>query len=231
MRDRDLAVLVATLLLIRHLVLDLDGAGTRFDHLSSQQVRGLRVTEARINVGDDRYDVRREILDAVLHVAFEDRIAFFARFVERRVPGQDHVRAARDPHPGRVAQDSPLGEHTKLFEECRGVDDHPRPDQVRGAGVQDARGHDVHLMLVGDGSEQTSLVERCSTARMTGRVHFVGRQTDVGAYFSSMDIYVNSSISEGTSLSIMEAMASGLPLVVTDAGDNARLVNGSTGDT
>ena len=39
-----------------------------------------------------------------------------------------------------------------------------------------------------------------------------------------MDIYLNSSISEGTSLSVMEAMAGGLPLVVTRAGDNEMLV-------
>lgn len=89
-----------------------------------------------------------------------------------------------------------------------------------------ARGNDVHLMLLGDGPERANLIEQSKAAKTIERVHFLGRQANVGTYLSAMDIYINSSISEGASLSIMEAMASGLPLVVTDAGDNATLIDG-----
>lgn len=100
---------------------------------------------------------------------------------------------------------------------------------INAVAILVERGCDVHLMIVGEGPEQANLMDRSSSAGLAGRVHFVGRKTEVGAYFASMDIYVNSSISEGTSLSIMEAMASGLPSVVTDAGDNSMLVHGHPG--
>jgi hypothetical protein len=61
-----LAGLVAALLLVGYLVLDLDRAGARLDHLLRQQVGGLLVAEAGIDVGDDRHDVGLEIVDAVL---------------------------------------------------------------------------------------------------------------------------------------------------------------------
>ncbi|MCY1440582.1 hypothetical protein D9M71_568650 [compost metagenome] len=57
MRNSNLAVLVTALLLVGHLVLDLDAAGTGFDHLLGQQVGGFRVAEAGVDVGDDRYHV------------------------------------------------------------------------------------------------------------------------------------------------------------------------------
>ncbi len=61
----DLAVLVAALLLVGHLVLELDTAGTGLDHLLGQQVGGLGVAETGVDVGDDRHDVRFVVLDLV----------------------------------------------------------------------------------------------------------------------------------------------------------------------
>ena len=65
MRHRHLAVLVAALLFIRHLVLDLQRAGPGFDHLLGQQIGGFRIAEAGIDVGDDRNHVGLEIVDLV----------------------------------------------------------------------------------------------------------------------------------------------------------------------
>ena len=62
-RNGDLAVLVAALLLVRDLVLDLHGAGARLDHLLGQQVGGLGVAEAGVDVGDDRHDVGLVVVD------------------------------------------------------------------------------------------------------------------------------------------------------------------------
>jgi glycosyltransferase involved in cell wall biosynthesis len=44
-----------------------------------------------------------------------------------------------------------------------------------------------------------------------------------------MDVYVNSSLSEGLSQSVLEAMSLELPLIVTDVGDHAAVVGGSDG--
>ena len=77
-----LAGLVATLLGIGDLVFDLDGAGARFDHALGQQVGGLLVAEAGVDVGDHGHHVGLVAVDArerLRHVAALD-----AGLVERR---------------------------------------------------------------------------------------------------------------------------------------------------
>lgn len=85
---------------------------------------------------------------------------------------------------------------------------------------------DVHLVLVGDGPEESSLRERAAVLGVSGRVHLVGRREDVGAWLSLFDVYLNSSLSEALSMGLLEAMSLGLPSVVTDVGDHASVVGG-----
>lgn len=91
-----------------------------------------------------------------------------------------------------------------------------------------SKGRDVHLVLVGDGPEEANLREQASRLQLSDHVHLIGRQEDVGDWLALMDVYVNSSRSEAMSMGVLEAMAAGLPMVVTDAGDNAALVDGET---
>ena len=65
MWNRNFAVLVATLLFIRHLIFDLNGTSTGFDHLLGEKVGCFLITKAGINVGNDGNDVRLEIIDLV----------------------------------------------------------------------------------------------------------------------------------------------------------------------
>jgi sugar transferase (PEP-CTERM/EpsH1 system associated) len=88
------------------------------------------------------------------------------------------------------------------------------------------RGLDIHLVLVGDGPLRNELERQVGRQKIASRVHLVGQQVHVGDWLAMMDIYVNSSLSEGMSLSIMEAMAAGCPSVVTDVGGNAGLILG-----
>ena len=81
-RHRDLAVLVAALLFVGHLVFDLQRAGACLDHLLGQQVSRLGVTETGVDVRDDRHDMRLEVVDLVLDVAFLDGVAVLACLVE-----------------------------------------------------------------------------------------------------------------------------------------------------
>lgn len=81
----------------------------------------------------------------------------------------------------------------------------------------------AHLVLVGDGPDRNQLQSHASQRGVADRVHFAGSQSNVGDWLSMMDTFVNTSLSEGMSQSIVEAMAAGLPLVVTDVGDNALL--------
>ena len=64
-RDGDLAVLVAALLGVRHLVLDLQAAGAGLDEFLGQQVGRVFVAEARVDVGDDRDDMGFKVVDLI----------------------------------------------------------------------------------------------------------------------------------------------------------------------
>ena len=82
MRHGDFTVLVATLLGVRYLILKLDAASTRFDHLLGQQVGGFFVTETGIDVGNNRHNVSFVIVDLGLNVSFSSGIASFTGGVE-----------------------------------------------------------------------------------------------------------------------------------------------------
>jgi len=93
-------------------------------------------------------------------------------------------------------------------------------------GAPQQHGAPPHLVLVGDGPEREALRRRAVSLGLDDRVHLVGYRQDVGNWLAAMDVYVNTSLSEGMSQSIVEAMAFGLPLVVTDVGDSAVVVDG-----
>ncbi len=94
--------------------------------------------------------------------------------------------------------------------------------QVHGTGVR------PHLVLVGDGTQRESLVQLTRKLNLTEHVHFVGEQANVWRFLASMDVYVNSSRSEGMSQSILEAMAAGLPCIATDVGDAAHMLSNTS---
>lgn len=85
----------------------------------------------------------------------------------------------------------------------------------------------THLLIVGDGEQAHSLKMLSEKCNVRDRVHFAGHQDHIAPWYSSMDMYVNSSHSEGMSQSIVEAMSVGLPIVATDVGDARFMVNGS----
>ncbi len=73
------------------------------------------------------------------------------------------------------------------------------------------------LLLVGDGSLRASLEEKCRELGVEGSVIFTGLRTDTAALLSAMDIFVFPSEYEGLGLSAIEAQASGLPVICSDA--------------
>jgi len=77
-------------------------------------------------------------------------------------------------------------------------------------------------------AKSTTLGEqrRQKAAGVADRVHFPGHCTEVERYYAAMDVYVNCSLSEGLSQSLIEALSAGLPLVVTDVGDSRHVADG-----
>lgn len=80
---------------------------------------------------------------------------------------------------------------------------------------------DVHLVLVGEGSERPKLE---ALAGGHPRVHLVGFQTPMGPWWAAMDAFVSSSRFEGLALVGLEALAQGLPMLLTDVAGNRELV-------
>lgn len=73
------------------------------------------------------------------------------------------------------------------------------------------------LWLVGDGPERAALEARAAALGLSDRVVFTGQRSDVPALLARSRVFVNASLWEGMSNSVLEAMAMGLPSVVVDA--------------
>ena len=86
------------------------------------------------------------------------------------------------------------------------------------------------LDLVGDGPSRESLERLTAELGLEGHVRFLGYRQDVATLLRRPQVFLLSSISEGISLTLLEAMAAGLPVVATDVGGNREVVlNGATG--
>lgn len=89
---------------------------------------------------------------------------------------------------------------------------------------------DFHLVLVGSGSEEANLKQLARELGITEKVSFLGMQYDLENIYPMFDVFVLSSLTEGTSLSLLEAQSCGVPAVVTDVGGNATVIrNGING--
>jgi len=76
----------------------------------------------------------------------------------------------------------------------------------------------VHLILVGDGEEKKSLETQAQAAGLAGRVHFFGWCENLPWMYGGLDLLVNCSRNEGTPVSLLEAMAAGVPVVASPVG-------------
>jgi len=89
---------------------------------------------------------------------------------------------------------------------------------------------DFQLDIVGDGPDRAELHALAQDLELDGHVRFLGSRDDVSRLLSSASLFVLSSLSEGIPLTLLEAMATGLPAVATDVGGNREIViPGETG--
>ena len=80
------------------------------------------------------------------------------------------------------------------------------------------------LVLAGDGYLGPELEQQARNLGISGRVRFLGRREDIPDVLRGCDVFALASLWEGNPLAVMEAMAAGLPSVVTAAGGVPELV-------
>lgn len=108
-----------------------------------------------------------------------------------------------------VARFHPIKDHTSL---------------LHGFAELAAQRADVDLLLIGDGPRRNELEQLVQQLGMKDRVKFLGVRSDVADLLQAVDIFTLTSLCEAASLTLLEAMASGLPVVVTDVGGNPEMV-------
>ena len=116
------------------------------------------------------------------------------------------------PVIGSVARWNPLKDHANLLE---------------AFAISLRRFPDMRCVLVGEGLDaaNTELAVLLDRHGLRDRVILLGRREDVPAILTALDLYVLSSRAEGFPNVVAEAMASGVPCVVTDVGDAAVIVD------
>jgi len=77
----------------------------------------------------------------------------------------------------------------------------------------------ARLVIVGDGPERAALQAEAQSLGIAGHVRFTGHIDDPAPLYAGFDVFALSSDTEQMPLSVIEAMAAGLPVVATDVGD------------
>lgn len=85
----------------------------------------------------------------------------------------------------------------------------------------------THLLLVGGGPLLEQLKQMARYLKVEDRVAFLGWRQDVASVLKASDIYIHSTHSDGFGIAACEAMAAGLPVVVSDVPGLAQVVAGA----
>ena len=116
---------------------------------------------------------------------------------------------------GIVARLDPVKNHLGVFHAV---------DLLRRQGL------DVAIALAGDGPLRDELEKAARDLGIGNRAYFLGNVRQIDVFYEGLDVFVLNSHSEGMSNTVLEAMASGLPVVATAVGSNPELVvEGRTG--
>lgn len=97
------------------------------------------------------------------------------------------------------------------------------PTLLRAVAIARTKRPDVHLWLLGTGTVTRDLMDQAAALGLERHVTFLGERADVGDWLSRADLFVMSSVSEGLPLSLLEAMAAGVPQLLTSVGGMAEV--------
>ncbi len=96
---------------------------------------------------------------------------------------------------------------------------------LEAAAAVAAEHPEVHFLMVGDGPEKPTVLEFVDRYDLRSRVSLPGLQSNIMPYLEAMDVFFMSSDFEGLPVAMLEAMASGIPVVATTAGGITEVID------
>jgi sugar transferase (PEP-CTERM/EpsH1 system associated) len=104
------------------------------------------------------------------------------------------------------------------------------PGLLEAVAIVRRRRPDFRLAVVGEGPDRPRIEEARRRLGLVEAVSLLGSRSDVPERLAEASVFLLGSVSEGISMTLLEAMAAGLPIVATDVGGNGEVVaHGETG--
>lgn len=167
-------------------------------------------------------EVKRDVVK-VLRVPEE-----FCRVIYNGVSVENFENVKRDR---RVFGEAGIGENDVVVVMVSRLVEQKNPDIALKAFSEIVKKRpDAHLVFAGGGNMKNQLKALVEEKGLGGNIHFLGTRPDIAEILAASDIFTLPSSKEGFSNAILEAMASGLPVVVSDVGGNGEaVVDGESG--
>ncbi len=181
---------------------------------------GSRIASGLIAVSED---VRKSVLDTMPRIPSE-KISVISNRVDVSRYGRDHRRDAFRAALG-------FGDAEHLMTVVAILKTQKGHAVLLEALAKIAAGYPhLHVLIAGDGELRADLEERTRELRLESQVHFLGTRKDIPDLLAASDSFVLPSLWEGMPMALIEAMASGLPVVATDvSGTREVMIPGETG--
>lgn len=190
----------------------------------------------------DRRSLKRVIANKAL-LRQNDRVTAVGRFVKEALVRNEGINPQRidvvfngiDPGPEPSDQNRAAARQQLGIEEGRPVvmqvaRFHPVKDHataLRAWALVHKQIPDALLMLIGDGDERINTEGLAKALGIEQAVRFTGALPDARQLIHAADLCILTSLSEGVSVTLLEAMAACKPIVATDVGGNAEVVDHS----
>jgi len=184
----------------------------------------------------DRYSWKRRMINPVLNMATssvtaiseatKDALAEFEWFNRKSISViYNGIKATVPPTQYRNQNELELTDQNIVFGTITRFDTIKNLPMMINAFAQIFKDNPhSRLLLVGDGDERPAIEKLVSELNLKDVVIFTGFQTDTKKYMSLIDVYVLSSFSEGTSMTLLEAMSFSTCCIVTAVGGNVEII-------
>lgn len=147
------------------------------------------------------------------------------------VPGVGiNVQKFSDTQIDRTAKRAELGIPEDAFLLCSvGELNANKNHQVVIRAMAELKQQNVHYMIAGVGDKKEYLLQLAQELHLENRLHLLGYRTDVAELYKTADLFVFPSFREGLPVSVMEAMAAGLPVVCSNIRGNVDMIDHTGG--